>query len=64
MDKIGLKRIKRRKRVADRLKCHRNKMACGKVHSKKQKILPVKPIVKVIKKSLWQRIKEFLRWNY
>ena len=57
MEKIGLKIIKRKRKLQSRLKCHGTKEHC-RFHQFKKKIATK------IKKSWWQRVKEWIKIKY
>ena len=61
MEKIGIKRLKRKRKLAGRKKCHGNNSACQKIHPIKQKIFTPLTITKEIKKSLWQRFMAIIK---
>ena len=65
MDKIGKKRLKRKNKINNRLKCHGNKLNCEK-HRRKPAVYgpPIRPRVLtpvVRKKKWWEKLLEFLR---
>lgn len=60
-DKIGLKRLKRRNTLANRVKCHGNVFNCQEEHTGKKKLAPApkpKPQLEK-KKGLFNRVKSF-----
>ena len=54
MNKVGLKKVKRRRKLKGRVKCHGDKSACS------HKRTHTSPIQVFKKKTFWQKIKEFL----